>query len=155
MLGSAWEHGFTTVLTVDADDTTATTEVSSTFQLVIDVLFLPLSSSVAHITALLPPASSTSDSGFLPPRPGSQPRLWTAITRYAAATARTLSVPLTIGSVSEPSGAMHAHTWSEVTLDAAGDPAGLVSGDATTDENGWMCPPPAYECAIQSAPYVY
>lgn len=51
------------------------------------------------------------------------------------------TLPVTIGSVSEPQGAMHFFPWSDLSLSHG---PRLIEGGSFSSENGWMVPPPAY-----------
>ena len=51
------------------------------------------------------------------------------------------TLPITIGSVAEPRGAMHYHAWSDLSLEGG---ARLVEGGSFSSENGWLVPPPSY-----------
>lgn len=121
-----WTYGFSTVLVVDEDDELV--RVSSTFHIRIDVLFLPTPSNITS---------------------------WTEIERDAPLPPRTLTIPIVIGSVAEPRGAMHTHRWSDLQLDDGGDRGRMVEGEAISCEDGWILPPPSYARAIEDAPYVY
>jgi hypothetical protein len=182
MLGSGWEHGFSTVMAADADalaarvnpdadvdayagydsepsSLDAAVNVSSTFELRIDVLFLSGGHAAGRCTRR-PPVFDHMPGfalpGFSNPLPGrTATHMWDTIERLSPAMPRSLAVPLVIGSVSEPRDALYTHRWSDLSLDANGQPAVLVDGEDLSCENGWLMPPPSYECAIQSAPYVY
>jgi len=51
------------------------------------------------------------------------------------------TLPITIGSVAEPRGAMHYHAWSDLSLEGG---ARLIEGGSFSSENGWLVPPPSY-----------
>ena len=57
-------------------------------------------------------------------------------------------LPITIGSVSEPSGAMHYIPWSDLSLSEG---PRLIEGGAFSAENGWLVPPPPY---LAQPPYI-
>jgi len=51
------------------------------------------------------------------------------------------TLPITIGSVSEPQGAMHFFPWSDLSLSHG---PRLIEGGSFSSENGWLVPPPPY-----------
>jgi hypothetical protein len=58
------------------------------------------------------------------------------------------TIPIVIGSVSEPRDAMHYSAWSDLSLTRGPDNverAHLVEGGSFSNENGWRIPPPAYD----------
>ncbi|WWC59726.1 uncharacterized protein I303_102288 [Kwoniella dejecticola CBS 10117] len=78
--------------------------------------------------------------------------------KYFPGTIKTLPLPIVVGSVSEPRGAMHSVRWSDLHLsrNARGREVGrMIHGESLSMENGWMVPPPCYNDAIKSAPYEY
>jgi hypothetical protein len=68
---------------------------------------------------------------------------------------RTLTLPIVVGSVSEPRNAMHNYTWSDLHLDrSSGQEVGrVVEGEGKSCEDGWILAPPSYADAVLQAPY--
>lgn len=149
MTGNTWRHGFSTVLAIDGGADANPVHVSSKFYLRIDTVLLPVSA---------PRQLGFGAPGLHPPMAGSdaESRAWARIERRAPATSRSLSIPIVIGSVSEPRDALHAHRWSDLQLDEGGEGGGrMVNGETFSCEDGWMLAPPSYSEALDSAPYVY
>ncbi|KAL7419122.1 hypothetical protein Q5752_005958 [Cryptotrichosporon argae] len=179
MCDGRWPHGFSTMLHVDPPAHTSgahaqSIAVSSTFHVGITIAFMPVSDDRTVLDALAlapaPGAAPLRPGELSTPMPPSHPHALSvdAVRRRIPGTCRTLTLPVVIGSVSEPRGAMHAHRWQDVVDDAASadtaaTPTGrrrqaairTVEGESVSCENGWMVPPPAYEVALEQAPYVY
>lgn len=147
-VGSTWRYGFTTVLAIDGGPDAHPVNVSSKFHLHIDSVFLPASA---------PRQLGFGGPGLRPPVGGSdaQSRAWARIERRAPSTSCSLSIPIVVGSVSEPRDAMHAHRWSDLQLDEQGDGGTMIDGEAFSCEDGWLSAPPSYAEAIDVVPYVY
>jgi hypothetical protein len=77
--------------------------------------------------------------------------------RHFPGTVRTLPIPVVIGSVAEPRDAMHTTRWSDLHLEQRNgrERGRMIHGEATSCEDGWLCPPPPYKDAVREAPYVY
>lgn len=158
MTAPTWAHGFSTVLNVDAAHGTsgATTVVSSTFHLLVQAVFLRDDEELSTWFDEL--GGEQLDEGqFSRARGGTadERAQWDALVARHAAAQRTLSLPVILGSVSEPRGALHAYHWSDLQLGAAGEPGRMVEGEAFSSEDGWMCAPPTYSQALDDIPYVY
>ncbi|EIW71065.1 hypothetical protein M231_03536 [Tremella mesenterica] len=167
--GQSWEYGFSTVLNVGnqsyVQDSTRNNQnsngvsISSTFQINVVTAFLslPLHSKKSKITDFIP---------FLPPmgiftQPGLSPDKlkMNVMKRYFSGTIKNHSISITVGSVSEPRGAMQSTCWSELQLDRTEDgretgTGRMVAGRSTTSENGWILPPPSYKEAVAQPPYI-
>jgi hypothetical protein len=59
------------------------------------------------------------------------------------------TLPITIGSVSEPQGAMHFFPWSDLSLSQG---PRLIEGGSFSSENGWLVPPPPYLAQAACSP---
>jgi hypothetical protein len=175
MLDGAWTHGYSTLLAGDAEGMhTARQSLSSTFALYIDVLFHSARGRVQtcddaakgdqppYLVAHAPLLPLASGGGLTAAVDGSAgQRLWERVALLAPAAPRTLAVPIIIGSVSEPRDALYMHSWSDLQLTDGQDtsspnapPGRLIEGEALSNEDGWLCPPPCYATAIQDAPHV-
>jgi hypothetical protein len=157
---TAWTHGYSTVLNVGPMTDSLETEmiaVSSTFHLAITFAFLAISPDTPTLSELvdrpLPPLGVWSE----PTLAHSKHYLGLDIfKRNFPGSVRTLPLPIVIGSVSEPRGAMHLHRWSDLHLygSSPGAQVGrMVDGEAYSCENGWIEPPPCYGDAIVEVPY--
>lgn len=162
--GSSWRQGYSTHLNVGAagtDSSTCSISVSSTFHVCCTVAFLPLSTGSHDITHYLPQSALD----ILPPQGvftavehGLQPSLpMSHLKRSWPGTIKTLPLPVVIGSVSEPRGAMHTTRWSDLMLSGQGEgeTGRLIHGEGISCEDGWILPPPDYEAACAVVPYVY
>ncbi|WWD21729.1 hypothetical protein CI109_106216 [Kwoniella shandongensis] len=174
-----WRHGMSTMLNVGpASNSLNTTNeesisVSSTFHLNVTLAFLSLPSidsptMTQYLTKECFPSSSDDVEDLIPrqareftkPSSSDSPNHFD-LARFKAnfpGTIKTLPIPIVVGSVSEPRGAMHNVRWSDLQLDrnASGTEVGrMISGESTTCENGWIIPPPSYKEALKVAPYEY
>ncbi|KAL1407032.1 hypothetical protein Q8F55_006445 [Vanrija albida] len=155
MTGATWDHGFSTVLNVHG--ARGATVASSTFCLVVQAVFLADDDGgLAHFLDALG-EGRLAEGEFSAPLPGCAARkaAWDALVRDHAAAQRTISIPVILGSVSEPRGALHAHHWSDLHIGADGGRARMIEGEAFSSEDGWMCAPPTYSQALDDIPYVY
>jgi hypothetical protein len=155
--GLPWLHGFSTTLNVGpaSPDTDGHISVSSTFHIASTLAFLPRIPGQTMLNDLMP--------GVLPPMgvftsplPGSTIDM-ASLKQHFPGTVRTLPLPVVIGSVSEPRLAMQTYRWSDLHLDNTGssEVSRVLSGEATTCEDGWISPPPSYQAALEVVPYEY
>ncbi|WRT64529.1 uncharacterized protein IL334_001461 [Kwoniella shivajii] len=169
---STWKHGMSTMLNVgqSTNHTSQSEEgisVSSTFHLNITLAFLSITSGSTVLSDYLPSAFSSQSTISIPPpgefsqplSPGSEGYFNISdFKRSFPGTIKTLPLPIVVGSVSEPRGAMHNIRWSDLHLEtnSRGRETGrMIHGESTSMENGWMVPPPCYKDAIQTAPYEF
>jgi hypothetical protein len=151
-LAKPWASGMTTSLTVSPDPMQAEdfdgqahlhTHCSSRFYLALQVAYLPST-----------PNTSTTGSD----QPTNDFQLNRPLFIPSVLRSRSLLIPITIGSVGEPSGARHRRTWRELYLatnERTGEEAPrMVSGSAVDDERGWLLPPPSYETALGEREYI-
>ncbi|WOO84741.1 uncharacterized protein LOC62_06G008254 [Vanrija pseudolonga] len=159
MTAATWAHGFSTVLNVDAAHGSGggmTVIVSSTFHLLVQAVFLADDEALGAWFEEL--GEQPFESGqFSRARAGAadDKAAWDALVARHSAAQRTLSLPVILGSVSEPRGALHAYHWSDLLLGADGSAGRMVEGEAFSSEDGWMCAPPTYSQALDDIPYVY
>ncbi|WVW78174.1 hypothetical protein I302_100125 [Kwoniella bestiolae CBS 10118] len=171
---NTWKHGMSTMLNVNSSNTSPNGEepgvsVSSTFHLNVTLAFLSITPGSPVLSDYLP--AGFSDANDLPieiPQPGefSEPLSPNSagyfniskFKRYFPGTVKTLPLPIVVGSVSEPRGAMHNVRWSDLHLsrNSRGREVGrMIHGESLSMENGWMVPPPSYHEAIKTVPYEY
>ncbi|WVR04840.1 hypothetical protein IAU60_001852 [Kwoniella sp. DSM 27419] len=174
---STWKHGMSTMLNVGpaANGGEEGISVSSTFLLNVSLAFLPLSPGSPVLGDYLSAALSTrcshgtpsAESALVippvgvftePTAPGDADHFdMAAFKRCFPGTTKTLPLPIVVGSVSEPRGAMHAVRWSDLHLERHnGTETGrMIHGEGVTSENGWIMPPPSYHEALKAVPYEY
>lgn len=157
-----WTSGMTTSLTVSPDPFQAAehedddgqahlhTHCSSRFYIALQVAYLPSPS---------PPPTNSSNSSSSRQQPATNDfELGRSLFIPSVLRSRSLLIPITIGSVGEPSGARHRRTWRELYLatdERTGEEAPrIVSGSVVDDERGWLLPPPSYETALGEKEYV-
>lgn len=176
MTGSTWDHGFSTMLNVGSarsqyghNHVTEHTGISvaSTFHLNITLAFLPLHSgpgrsslpaSLRHALPAHVAAHLQAPGVFSAVQDADECVLGLGeLRRSFQGTVRTLPIPVVVGSVAEPMGAMHTTRWSDLHLEQRdGRERGrMIHGEAISCEDGWLCPPPSYREALREAPYVY
>jgi hypothetical protein len=164
--GKSWRHGYSTHLNVgsaggDANNTSIS--VSSTFHLCCTLAFLPISDTSSPVLDRFLPQSALD---ILPPQgvftavePGSpfSSLPMSYIKRTWPGTIKTLPLPVVIGSVSEPRGAMHTTRWSDLMLSGSGETESgrMIHGEGVSCEDGWIVPPPDYSEACGVVPYIY
>jgi hypothetical protein len=163
--GTSWNHGYSTHLNVGAagiDNSPSSISVSSTFHLCCTLAFLPTSPGSPTLEQFLPQSALD----LLPPpgvftdaEPGSpfSSLPMSYLKRTWPGTVKTLPLPIVIGSVSEPRGAMHTSRWSDLMLSGNGDgeTGRMIHGEGVSCEDGWILPPPDYEEACGVVPYIY
>ncbi|OCF33796.1 hypothetical protein I316_04508 [Kwoniella heveanensis BCC8398] len=178
---STWRHGMSTMLNVgpaaSANGGEEAISVSSTFHMNVTLAFLSITPGSPVLSDYLPAAFSSASPVHIPP-PGVFTQPMASSSRHHAhthsgsagylnmarlkrsfpGTIKTLPLPIVVGSVSEPRGAMHNTRWSDLHLErnAGGREVGrMIHGEGVSCENGWIMPPPSYEEALQAAPYEY
>ncbi|WVQ98309.1 hypothetical protein IAU59_005432 [Kwoniella sp. CBS 9459] len=174
---STWRHGMSTMLNVGptANGGEEGISVSSTFHMNVTLAFLSITPGSPVLFDYLPAAFSSASPVSIPP-PGefSEPMATShhghghghtegclnmaRFKRSFPGTIKTLPLPIVVGSVSEPRGAMHNTRWSDLHLErsAGGREVGrMIHGEGLSCENGWIMPPPSYKEALRAAPYEY
>ncbi|WVF69538.1 hypothetical protein IAT40_004316 [Kwoniella sp. CBS 6097] len=172
---STWRHGMSTMLNVGpaANGGEEGISVSSTFHMNVTLAFLSITPGSPVLSDYLPAGFSSASPVHIPP-PGhfSEPIASTSTSshhgegylnlarfkRSFPGTIKTLPLPIVVGSVSEPRGAMHNTRWSDLHLErnAGGREIGrMIHGEGVSCENGWIMPPPSYKEALRAAPYEY
>ncbi|WWD07389.1 hypothetical protein V865_005487 [Kwoniella europaea PYCC6329] len=173
---TTWKHGMSTMLNVNSSTTSPCPEseepgvsVSSTFHLNVTMAFLSIKPGSPVLTDYLPagfsdlenvPISIPRSGEFSEPLSPNSPGYFniSQFRRFFPGTVKTLPLPIVVGSVSEPRGAMHNIRWSDLHLsrNARGREVGrMIHGESLSMENGWMVPPPSYNEAIKTVPYEF
>jgi hypothetical protein len=127
--GNVWSHGYSTNTgACKYEDPLKDATASNEFYAFVQIGRLP--DSMPHTASFFPE---------LPPNqllPFDTAR-YRDLSPYATALSHC-TLPITIGSVAEPRGALHYRTWIDVSQ---GD---VVREGGFSSENGWMVPPPSY-----------
>jgi hypothetical protein len=156
---TAWAHGYSTVLNVGPPPNSPGADqiaVSSTFHVATTMAFLavhPEGPTLDQLAGreLLPMGQ------WSPPTPANSPNRLSVsnLKRNFPGAVRTLPLPVVIGSVSEPRGAMYMSSWWDLQLVSNGERevGRVIEGEAITSENGWIDPPPCYGDAVKEVPY--
>ncbi|WWC68184.1 uncharacterized protein I206_102107 [Kwoniella pini CBS 10737] len=166
-----WNSGMSTMLNVGPSihDQEQGVGVSSTFHLNVTLAFLSLTQGSPSLMDYLPAGfNDKTIEDIIIPKCGefSEPSSpnqegYFNISKFKKCfpgTVKTLPLPIVVGSVSEPRGAMHNVRWSDLHLsrNSSGREVGrMIHGETLSMENGWMVPPPSYNEAIKSAPYEF